>query len=310
MTKTVALVGGTGNLGGLIADALLEVPDVRVRLLVRAGSAEKASALVERGAQVVTGDLSGGDPGDPAGAGGEALAELCDGAAAVVPAVQGGPGEIVEGQRRLLAAARAAGVGRFLPSDSSVDLFGLDEGENINSDWRRAFARAAEDERGDVDVVHVLNGCFLDRQVLFGFLGAVDLQRGVVDLWGDGDQPMDFTTCADTARCTAAAATDEAAVPTRFGVAGDVLDVHGLITAYEEGSGRTLSTERHGSLDDLDALIAQRRAADPSNVFGHLPLVHWRGMLTGKGKIDPLVDDRYPGIEPTTVAQHVAAEGW
>lgn len=50
-------------------------------------------------------------------------------------------------------------------------------------------------------------------------------------------------------------------------------------------------------------------AGDVLDVFGYLPLMHWRGMLTGRGRIRSLVDDRYPGIEPTTVEQHVAAEG-
>ena len=57
---------------------------------------------------------------------------------------------IVDAQLRWLRAARAAGVRRFLPSDYSLDFFRLADGENVNSDARRAFAAAAEAERGDV----------------------------------------------------------------------------------------------------------------------------------------------------------------
>ena len=42
---------------------------------------------------------------------------------------------------------------------------------------RREFGQRADDERNDVQVVHVLNGAFLDRRVLFGFLAAVNLQK-------------------------------------------------------------------------------------------------------------------------------------
>lgn len=298
---TVAMVGGTGNLGRMIASSLLDQPGVHLRVLVRVGSADKAEELRARGAQVVEGDLTAGSEAG--------LTALCEGASAVVSAVQGGPEVIVEGQRRLLAAAREAGVARFLPSDFSINIFGLAEGENINSDWRRAFAVAADAERGEVEVVHVFNGCFIDRPVLFGFLGAFDLERGQAHLWGEGEEPMDLTTYADTAAYTAAAATDTRPVPRELAVAGDVLDFHGVVRAYAETSGRSLEVQRHGTLDDLDQRIADLQGADPGDVFAYLPLMYWRGMLSGKGKSPSLSNQLYPGITPTTVAQYLQAQG-
>jgi nucleoside-diphosphate-sugar epimerase len=271
--KIVVLAGATGHLGGQIARALLD-RGARLRCL-------------------------GDEP---------ALARALAGAFAVVSALQGGPPVIVDAQLGLLRAARAAGVRRFLPSDYSFDFFNLAEGDNINSDWRRAFARAAADVRGDVEVVHVLNGCFLDRGVLFGFLGAIDLAAGEAHLWGDGDAPMDFTTYADTARWTAEAATTDAAPPSRYNVAGDTLDFHGLVAAYAEGSGRALRVVRRGTLADLDAEIDRRRREAPNDPFAWLPLMYWRGMLSGRGKLGPLVATRPPGVAPTTVAAYVRAE--
>lgn len=296
---TVALIGGTGTLGRLIAGRLLDA-GAQVRLLVRSGSRPKAADLIARGAETVEGDLD--STGEPS------LAELCAGADAVVSAVQGGPTEIVDGQRRLLAAARTAGVRRFVPSDFSFNLFGLPEGANINSDWRRAFARVADTERGDVEVVHVLNGCFMDRPVLFGFLGAVDTGTGEAHLWGDGDQPMEFTTYADTAAYTAAAALDPRPVPRELAVAGDVLDFHGLVAAYEAGTGRTLTVRRHGSLADLDDHIATRRRTRPDDLYSYLPAMYWRAMLDGTGRLGPLSNDRYPHIRPATVVDHLVSE--
>lgn len=295
---TVALVGGTGTLGRLIAERLLGTDGVRLRLLVRPGSAPKAADLVARGAETVEGDLSAGA--------GTALDALCAGAGAVVSAVQGGPDEIVDGQRRLLAAARRAGVRRLIPSDYSFNIFGLPEGANVNSDWRRAFARAADADRGDVEVVHVLNGCFTDRPVLLGFLGAIDPDRGEAHLWGDGDQPMHFTTYADTAAYTAAAAVDPRPVPRELHVAGDVLDFHGLVGAYRSATGRALTVRRRGTLADLDAHVAELRRSHPGDPYAYLPAMYWRAMLDGTGRLGPLSNDRYPQVHPRTVAEQFA----
>jgi nucleoside-diphosphate-sugar epimerase len=298
--KIIAVVGGTGSLGGLIVEALLAKQDVKVRMLVRPGSRAKASGFEGRGVEIVEGDIGPGSE--------HALASLCGGAFAVISAAQGGPDIIVEGQRRLLAAARAAGVHRFIPSDYSFNLFGLDEGENINADWRRRFAEIARSERGNVEVVHVLNGCFLDRRVLFGFLGAFDLNRQIAYVWGDGTQPMDFTTLGDTAKYVAEAATDEAALPEVFPVAGDVLTFPELVQAYETASGKRLTIEKLGSLADLAARIAKLRSEDPANFNAYLPLMYYGPMLSGKGKLDAPMNGRYPSVKTTSVEEYVAQE--
>ncbi|HEU4404512.1 MAG TPA: NmrA family NAD(P)-binding protein [Polyangiaceae bacterium] len=300
MKKAIVLAGATGKLGSMVARALLDRPDVELRCVVRPGSLGKAAGLAAAGARLFEAGLDAGDRG---------LAAACEGAFGLVSALQGGPDVIVGGQLALLAAARAAGVRRFLPSDYSFDFFGLGEGENVNSDWRRAFAREAAGARGEVRVVHVLNGCFLDREVLFGFLGMVDLAGGRASLWGEGREPMGFTTYGDTARFAAAAACADEAPPERLHVAGDVLDFAGLVAAYERGSGKRLRVERRGSLADLDAEIARRREAEPHNLFAWLPLMYQRGMLNGKGKPGPLENGRFPEIRPTTVAEYVRAEG-
>lgn len=282
----------------MIAENLLARSDVEVRLLVRPGSESKAADLQSRGATVVAGHLDSSP---------DVLRRACDGVFSVVSAVQGGPDVIVDGQLALLRAARDAGATRFIPSDFSFNLFALGEGENVNSDWRRAFATRAEELRGDVELIHVLNGAFLDAGVLFGFLGAFDLEAGKVFLWGEGGELMDFTTYEDTARYTAEAALDREPLPRHFNVAGDVLDFAGLVAAYERGSGRTLEVERMGTMDDLDAEIARRQAAEPENVFAWLPLMYWRGMLSGKGKLGDLINPRYPAIKPTQVTDYVRA---
>ena len=301
MEKTIVLVGATGTLGKQIAAALSQHTGVRLRCLVRAESRAKAGPLAARGAQVLEGNLDADHE--------EVLHTLCQGAYTVISAVQGGPEVLIDGQRRLLQAARAAGVRRFIPSDYAFDFFALEEGENPHSDWRRAFAQIAEEERGSLEVVHLLNGCFLDRRVLFGFLGAFNLERGEAYLWGDGHKQMDFTTYHDVARYAAALALDTGVLPERFQVAGDVLNFHELVEAYEDASGNPLTVRRLGSFYDLDLHLAALQERAPDDLMTVLPFMYYRAMLSGKAKLDTLHNDHYPHIRPTTVREYVTREG-
>lgn len=298
--KTIALVGGTGHLGTQIANALLDKTDIQLRLLVRPDSRDKTAELEQRGALVVEGAIGPDNDG--------ALASLCEGAMTVVSALQGGPDIIIDGQTQLLHAARDAGVRRFIPSDFSLDLFKVKPGHIPTSEWRRQFASVADAERGKVEVVHVLNGGFLDRGVLFGFIRVIDVDKQTAYVWGDGKQPMDWTTFADTARYVAEVAVDERPVPSVFKIAGDVLDFEGIVRAYEAGSGKKLRIERLGSMEDLDARIDHLQEADPADIRAYLPLMYYRSVLNGEGKLDELMNDRYPSIRPITVREYVAQE--
>lgn len=299
--KIVAVVGGTGHLGTLIANALLEKKDVQLRLLVRPDSRAKVAELEQRGAEIVEGTLGPTD--------GTALALLCKGAYAVVSAVQGGPDVIIEGQRRLLYAARDARVRRFIPSDYSLDLFAVAPGNIPTSEMRRQFALIEERERGNVEVVHVLNGGFLDRGVLFGFIRVIDTEKQTAYVWGDGKAPMAWTTYADTAQYTAEAAVDERSVPRKLYVAGSVLDFDQLVAEYEAGSGKKLKVERLGTIAELSVRIASIQQANPQNLVAYLPLTYLRSIMSGEGQLGALMNDRYPSVTPTTVREYVAQEG-
>ena len=105
----ILVVGATGQLGGTIAHMLLDA-ERPVRVLVRPGA--DYSSLVAAGAEAVTGDLK-----DPA-----TLVPACQGVDAVITtanATARGEGDTIEsvdriGNRNLIDAAAAAGVGRFV----------------------------------------------------------------------------------------------------------------------------------------------------------------------------------------------------
>lgn len=298
--QIVSLVGGSGHLGGLIAQALLDRPDVELRLLVREESLDKVDTLKARGAKIIEGALDSSHQ--------DRLARLVDGATTVVSAIQGGPAEIIDGQAMLLRAARAAEVRRFIPSDYSLDLFGVPLGRIVTSDWRRRFAEIAQQERGDVEVVHVLTGGFLDRRVLFGFLNVIDPVQLRAHVWGEGRTEMHWTTCRDIAAYTAEAALDPRPLPPTLSIAGEVSSFHGLVAAYEAASGKKLSVVRHGSIEDLDRRISELVEGGPQNFLTYLPLMYYRSMLLGEGRLQTLMNHLYPQITPANLQAYVRQE--
>ncbi|MEU8319575.1 NmrA family NAD(P)-binding protein [Nonomuraea sp. NPDC048881] len=291
----VFVAGATGLLGRQIVSSLLD-QGAAVRALVRPGAdASKRAALAalrSRGVEVAEGDVT-----DPA----EVLAEAVGDAVTVVSVVQGGPDVIVDGQANLARAAAKAGARRFVPSDFAIDLTKLDDGDNVMTDWRRRAAAAYAD--AGLEVISVLNGAFYE--VMVGFMGLVDWQRGTLSHWGDPDQPLDLTSVSDTAAYTAAVALDRQATGTlRF--AGDVLSMRQFHEAVQRGSGRTLELRHLGTADELRVEI-ERQAARTRNPFDYVALQYQWCMVTGKGKFAALDNDRYPQITPTPVTDFVRA---
>ena len=296
--RLVVVVGGAGKLGRLIVESCLAYPDVDVRILVRDSNKPEVRTLA--GDRVELFDF------DAVTASDSVRAKAVRGALAVVSALQGGPDVIIDAQLSLLRAAKAAGARRFIPSDYSYDLFALPEGVNMNSDWRRALGERERKETSDsFEVVHVLQGTFLDHYVL-AFLGLLDGEKGVVRYWGDGKTPIDWTTREDTARFTAAAALDDGKVPERLFVCGERMDVLTFAKTWETARGKKLALERLGSLEELDRETKRRLAQEPQNMFAWLPLMYARAVFGGQALLGATHNARYPAIKAETVAQAIA----
>jgi nucleoside-diphosphate-sugar epimerase len=296
--KLIVVAGGAGKLGRLLVNALLENPSAKVRVLVRDPGKPELAGIAGDRVELVAFDAVTADDA--------ARAAAVKGAYAVVSTLQGGPDVIIDAQLALLRAAKAAGARRFIPSDYSYDLFALPAGININSDWRRALGELARQEvTPSFEVVHVLQGIFADAYVL-GFLGLLDAEKGVVRYWGDGRTPIDWTTWEDTARFTAAAATDERSVPERLFVSGDRMDVLTFAKTWESAHGRSLTAERLGSLEELEEETKRRLASEPQNMYSWLPLMYARGTFGGQALLGPNHNSLYPEIKPETVAQAAA----
>ena len=295
---TIVLAGSTGALGLLIAHHLRR-RGVTVRALVRPGKTNTAEAASLRLQGV---DLVEVDYNDAA-----SLTQACAGATCVVSALSGLRDVIVEAQTRLLDAAVAAGVPRFIPSDFSADFTQLPEGSNRNFDLRREFQQRVD--KAPIQATSVLNGMFMD---LLKGQAPVILQgpRRVV-YWGSADQPLDFTTMVDTANFTAAAALDPN-TPRFLRVAGEVASIRDLQADASEATGQAYKLLRVGGLGVLAGMIKVTRTLIPAKDEVFPP---WQGMqylhnmFTGLAKLpEPLDNDRYPDIQWTKVQDLLAVK--
>ncbi|MGC4043943.1 MAG: NmrA family NAD(P)-binding protein [Armatimonas sp.] len=290
MADTILVAGATGNLGRRITQALKEL-GAKIRALARTGSnPDKLAKLEQHGAEIVTLDMEDTS----------ALTRACEGVACVVSALQGLREVIVDTQSRLLHAAIAEGVPRFIPSDYAIDYTKLPAGENRNLDLRREFQERIDGS--SIAATSVLNGAF--AELLTSAMPLLDFKAKQVRHWENADQPLDFTTMDNTAAFTAAVAMDTA-TPRFLRIAGDTISARELatLTGFE--------LVRLGSLDDLTALIVHTRAADPESEKEEYPA--WQGMqymhnmFSGRAKLEPLDNDRYPTLQWTSVPNVLTA---
>ncbi|MCF2517062.1 NmrA family NAD(P)-binding protein [Dyadobacter sp. CY351] len=294
-SATIILAGATGELGFLIAGFILKRGGV-VKALVRQGSSNpRVSELRRIGAEIIEVNFANVDE----------LTRACAGGTCLVSALSGLRDVIVDMQMRLLNAAVAAGIPRFIPSDFSIDFTKLPDGSNRNLDLRREFGRKLND--APIAATSILNGMFTD--LLTGQAPVVLFKIKRVLYWGNADQPMDFTTMRDTADYTAAAALDPT-TPRYLRIAGEVATIRDIQRAASEATGEKFGTLRPGGLGFLGTMIKITRTLSPQNDEVFPP---WQGMqylqnmLSGKPKMSPLDNDRYPDIRWTRIREVLAA---
>jgi nucleoside-diphosphate-sugar epimerase len=285
---TIVVAGATGNLGRRIARALRE-RGASVKALVRHGTAqERIEPLQSLGIAIVPVDLSRASEVTPA----------CSGASCVVSALSGLRNVIVEAQTALLDAAIKAGVPRFIPSDYSIDFTKFASGDNRNLDLRREFHQRLD--KSSISATTIFNGAF--AEMLTGQMPLILFKLKRVLYWGNADQRMDFTTMDDTAAFTASAALDSS-TPRFLRIAGDQLSARELAAVVSEVTGIKFGLLRAGGLGMLGTLIKLARAIAPGENELYpvwQGMQYMRNMADGRAKLEPLDNDRYPGIHWTT----------
>lgn len=292
--RRVLLVGATGMLGTAIAQAILARPELRLRVLMRPGKPQAAAALHAQGAEVAEGDAL-----DPS-----TLPPAMRDVDVVVSTLHNDPKVFVPGHRHLIDAAERADVHRLVPSDFSVDYFKIDAAENFNLALRKEVAPLFDGRR--LRPIHVLIGAFIDT-MLDPRAPFIDWVNGVLPYYGDGTQPCDFTSVADTARYVTAACAD-AAAPEVLRLAGDVLAMPHFAASISRAFDRRIEAKTQGSVNDLARLIAEKQKS-ATNPWEWIALQYHHNMVSGRAKLDVLDNARYPDIVPETVEQFARRTG-
>lgn len=292
--QTIVVAGATGHLGILIIKELL-ARHAHVKALVRRDTPlAKTAPLEKAGAVVIPVDYQNT----------VTLTEALRDAQCVVSALSGLRDVIVETQADLLKAALNAGVPRFIPSDYCIDYNKLPEGSNRNLDLRREFAAIIDNT--PIHATSILNGMFTD--LLKGQAPLILPKLSRVIYWGDADQSMDFTTMANTAAFTAAAALDSQG-PRFLRIAGEVATIQDLQRAASQAYGKVFRLWRIGGLGFLATMIHIMRTIAPARDEVFPP---WQGMqylhdmLSGLPKLEPLDNARYPEIKWTRIREVLA----
>jgi len=293
--STIVVAGATGNLGGRIVKALYEL-GAGVRALVRRGTArDKLERLEELGVTVATVNWTSASE----------VATACSGGSCVVSALQGLRDVIVETQTVLLDAATRADVPRFIPSDYSIDFTKLPGGENRNLDLRREFHKRLDES--SISATTIFNGAFAD--MLTGQMPLILFKLKRILYWGNADQRLDFTTMDDTAAFTARAALDPS-TPRFLRIAGDQLSARELAAVVREVTGKDFRLLRAGSLGMLGTLINVARTVAPGKQSLYPAwqgMQYMRNMFDGRAMLEPLDNNRYPGIRWKTARDVLSA---
>ncbi|MFI8632978.1 NmrA family NAD(P)-binding protein [Microbacterium sp. NPDC077663] len=281
MTSTVLVAGATGDLGGRISRELL-LHDVRLRVLTRPGN----SAAADRFGDDPRLEIVSAEYSDH-----RALVRAASGCDVVVSAISGTRPVIVDAQRALLAAAVAAGVPRFLPSDYSADYRRLTPGTNRNLELRREFA--ADADAAPIRTTSVLNGMF--TELLAGAAPMILRDRKLVLFWSSADQTLDLTTKDDVARVVALVALDPDA-PRVVEVAGDRLTARDVANLASELSGERFRLQWAGTTGTLSAMasVGRRLSRDPDDTFpAWQGMQYFVSMFSGEAQLLHVDNDRY-----------------
>ncbi len=283
MSNTVFLAGASGDLGFRILKNL-HAQGAKVNCLIRPGASDAVRARLRDFAA----ELREADTTDD-----KSLAKACAGADVVVSAVAGLRPVMIDFQSRLLSAAIAAGVPRFIPSDFSIDFCKIPSGDNRNLGIRKEFG-AYRDSHSKIRATSVLNGAFMD--MLTGAAPFILFPLKRILCWGDPNQLLDFTTIDNTAAFTAFAALDNEA-PRYLRIAGEELSANKLAAIMTELSGKRYGILRPGGPGALKAIITVLKTISPSH---DVLYPAWQGMqymqnmYDGRCKFESLDNSRYP----------------
>lgn len=244
----ILVVGATGYLGGRVCQELV-ARGRPVTAMVRAGDdTAKVEPLRAAGVELVEGDLK-----DPT-----SLERACQGKDAVISTASSSishqSGDTIDtvdrdGQRHLVDAAKAAGVGRFVYVSFSKNM--VTEGPLTTA------KRAVEEHLMVSGLDYTILRCGFLMEIMVTPMVGFDYANATVVVYGTGENPVSWVSIDDVAKLAASSLEAPAARNAVFEFGSEAVTMHEAVRIFEEVSGRSFEVQHVPE----EALEAQRVAA-------------------------------------------------
>lgn len=230
MSGSVLVVGATGLLGGRVCKELAAQGKPVAGMVRSTGDDAKVGALREAGVELIEGDLK-----DPT-----TLQRACQGRTAVISTASASlsrqAGDSIQtvdldGQRSLIDAARAAGVGKFVYISFS---------RNMTTDAPvTAAKRAVEQHLQNSGLDYTILRCGFLMEVMVAPLVGFDYANAKAVVYGSGDNPLSLLSMDDVARMCALCLDQPEASNAVIEFGGpEAVTLHELVGAFEEVQGQ------------------------------------------------------------------------
>ena len=196
----IAITGITGRFGSLVAEKLLSGhdPEIEIHGISRRGSKVSSSITSDRR---VT--LFAVDPYDS-----EQLHKGLEDTSVCICCYGGDIKALNDGQKALIDACIACGVGRYIAADFSSDFRLLKQGDFPFKDFQLEIHDYLSRQQEHITGVHILNGGFMEA-LTSPFMNIIDSDTDTFRYWGTGDELWDMTSVNDVAGFVAKVARDQ-----------------------------------------------------------------------------------------------------
>jgi uncharacterized protein YbjT (DUF2867 family) len=290
----IVIAGGTGNLGTALVP-MLAGRGLDIRVLTR--DPGRAAGLLPPGVEIVPADVRDPAAVDRAIAGSQTVISAITGFGG--PDAGGAPAIDRDGNRRLIAAARAHGVEHFIlvsvaqaAADHPIELF------------RMKFAAEQELRASGLAWTIIRPTAYMETWV--GLVGRPLLESGKTRIFGAGNNPINFVSARDVA-----ALVDLAAAEPRL--LGEIVEIGGpenmtlnqLAARFEATTGRTGVTS-HAPLPMMRAMAVIMTPFKPV-LAGQIRagvVMDTRDMRFDSAE----VQRRYPSIQQTSLEEMVSRD--
>lgn len=273
---TVFIAGLTGKFARLLAGHLLAKPNVRITGTARSPSKLPSELSSNPRVEVFQADADNVTT----------IRKALKGSSVAICCYLGDHNLMREGQKKLIDAAIAEGIPRYIAGDWCIDYRNIKYGEAPMKDPMKQVTEYLEEKQDQIKGVHVLNGEFMET--LFSFSALYDVESNTFNHWGSGNEKLDLTTYDDAAKYTAEVALDSHANGFIEGqlrsflaslgclmmwlVLGDSISVQDIAATFKEIYGTEAKVQRLGSLEDLYNKLIETRKAQPHNPFAWMSL--------------------------------------